>query len=65
MEKCGIPDYSAEPLVGELLEVLDNVDYLSRGVRILDEAVVSLQVSKFGVESLLVMSYDGILKSEY
>ena len=44
MLKFGIPDYSAEPLVGELLEVLHNVDDLSGGVRILDEAVVSLRV---------------------
>ena len=37
-----IPDYSAESLVGELLEVLHNVDHLPGGVRILNEAVVSL-----------------------
>ena len=44
MLKFGIPDYSAESLVGELLEVLHNVDNLSRGVGILDEAVVSLKL---------------------
>ena len=38
-----IPDYSAESLVGELLEVLHDVDDLAGGVRILDQAIVSLK----------------------
>ena len=40
-----IPDYSAEPLVWEPLEVLHNVDDLSGGVRILDKPVVGLKMT--------------------
>ena len=43
-----IPDYSAEPFFREPLEVLHNVDDLAGGVRILDQAVVSLNCENCG-----------------
>ena len=56
MLRFGIPDYRAEPLVGELLEVLHNVDNLPGGVRILDEAVVGLKVKIRRVGSSLLQT---------